>query len=80
MHAMTLKKAGICLHGQRWQNPLAKQLGVNPRTMRGWMQIPPRGPIPDTLAGELTGLLEQRRIDIDRVMPELLKVLRPAGP
>ena len=33
----TLKQAGELLHGKYWQRQLAKDLGVNDRTVRRWV-------------------------------------------
>ena len=33
----TLKQAGELLHSKDWQRPLAKDLGVNDRTVRRWV-------------------------------------------
>jgi hypothetical protein len=31
-----LREIGIRLYGERWQTALARELGVNPRTVRRW--------------------------------------------
>jgi hypothetical protein len=32
-----LASAGRALYGDEWQAPFARALGVNPRTLRGWL-------------------------------------------
>lgn len=48
LHSMTaeeLRAAGEVIWGERWQTPLARRLGVDPRTVRYWvagrMEVPP---------------------------------------
>lgn len=77
MKPSTLRAAGECLHGTHWQVPLARQLGINDRTVRGWVQDNPRSAIPDSIAGELVALLKQRRVDINAVLPQLAKKVKP---
>ena len=71
MKPETLRDAGECLHGHQWQTGLAHDLNINPRTMRGWMQTPPRNKIPAAIAGDLVIMLEQRQHDINRVLIRL---------
>lgn len=42
-----LKQKGKARHGKKWQSALANELGINPRTVRGWLQG--RSPIPTWL-------------------------------
>lgn len=32
-----LRQVGGALHGERWQTPLARELGVSDRTVRRWL-------------------------------------------
>ena len=43
MSVALLIETGRCLFGSRWQRELAAALGVNERTVRGWIAQPPRG-------------------------------------
>jgi len=53
-----LRKIGQTLHGDRWQSPLARDLGVNDRTLRRW--VAGEWPIPDRITTELSALLDKR--------------------
>jgi plasmid maintenance system antidote protein VapI len=46
---------GQQLYGVRWQTPLARALGVNPRTLQRW--VSGQNAIPDTVAADLKTLL-----------------------
>ena len=63
-----LSAAGRALYGQLWQSALARDLGVNDRTMRRWAagQEPPK-----TVWVDIRSLLASRRDQIR----ETLKVL-----
>ena len=55
-----LRAAGRLLYGDRWQTPLARALGVNPRTVRGWFSGRRPSPDPERIRAELRQLLEAR--------------------
>lgn len=54
-----LAKAGRLLHGDLWQAPLARDLGVSERTMRYWIAAEDRQP-PPGIRADLVKLLKQR--------------------
>ena len=60
-----LAAAGRALYGQLWQSALARDLGVNDRTMRRWVsgQEPP-----ETIWADVISLLAARRQTIHDTM------------
>ena len=60
-----LAAAGRALYGQLWQSALARDLGVNDRTMRRWVsgQEPP-----ETIWAEVRSLLEARKQKISETL------------
>lgn len=62
--------AGEALYGDRWQTPLARDLGLpDGRRVRQWLND--ERPIPEGLRVTLRGLLEGRRITIDELLVEI---------
>ena len=55
-----LRAAGRLLFGERWQTPLARALGVNPRTVRGWFSSRRPPPDPERIKAEVRRLVEDR--------------------
>ncbi|RWC26996.1 MAG: adhesin [Mesorhizobium sp.] len=53
-----LKIAGEVLYGERWQTPLARDLGVSDRTVRNWCAA--KHECPHDLAERLLLILHQR--------------------
>lgn len=49
---------GETLYGERWQAPLARELGVLERTMRRW--VAEEWPVPDERWEAMIGLLRRR--------------------
>ena len=60
-----LRTIGELLYGERWQSPLARDLGVDDRTVRGWLTGKGR---PGAYTAVLLCTLAQRRDDIDRYL------------
>lgn len=60
-----LADVGRALYGDRWQTSLARSLGVHVDTIRHWLTG--RRGMPSSLAGELAGLLDKRRAEIEAV-------------
>ena len=60
-----LAAAGRALYGQLWQSALARDLGVNDRTMRRWVagQEPP-----ETIWADVRSLLEARKQKISETL------------
>lgn len=61
MHDLLIR-AGQTLYGERWQTPLAADLGVSDRTMRRW--VAGTTPTPPALRNELVSLIRSRRSDL----------------
>lgn len=61
-----LIRAGRALFGERWQAPLAEALGLNPRTVRGYLSGRSK-PGPGVEA-DIRRLLAERRQEIDRIL------------
>jgi hypothetical protein len=55
--ATQLRADGEAIYGADWQNPLARDLKVDGRTMRFW--IAGRRAVPDTIAVRLPAILRQ---------------------
>ena len=63
MSPAELRAAGEALYGERWQVPLARDLGVAGRTMRRWAIAG----APDKIAAEIDELLAGRMAKISRL-------------
>ncbi len=61
-----LSAAGRALYGERWQSPLARDLGTTYRTIRNWMDE--RHPTPADLVQRLRSLLIERGVEIEAVI------------
>jgi transcriptional regulator with XRE-family HTH domain len=72
--AEILASAGRALCGEtEWQSPFARQLGINPNTVRRWLAG--RGePDPDVLR-RAHGLLAARRKAIDKALAEIERAI-----
>lgn len=78
MRIETFISAGRCLHGEHWQNALARDLGVNPRTVRGWISpVGKYGDPPDKYIPVLVRLLECRQKAIFSSLSSLLALRSP---
>lgn len=66
--------AGQAMYGQRWQTPLAKSLGVSPRTVRRWVAGTTH--VPATLEVILVAKLNDRSSGADAVAECLKKYRR----
>ncbi len=61
-----LREIGTLLYGERWQAPLAADLGVGDRTVRFWASNGPKGrEIPPGAVADIYRLAETRRADLD---------------
>jgi len=58
MTPSTLAQVGQALYGQQWQSALARDLGVNDRTMRRWASA--SADVPARIGAELLVLVQQR--------------------
>lgn len=68
MHALLLA-CGRALYGDRWQSPLARDLGVADRTMRRW--VAGSHPVPEGIAADLLRLVQERRKDLGGLVKQL---------
>ena len=58
MTADFIVAAGRALYGERWQAPLARDLGVSHRTVRRW--VSGESPMPEGVEADLRALLAER--------------------
>lgn len=61
-----LTGVGEALYGDDWTGPMARDLGVNRRTVLRWKRAERR--IPATIAQDLINLLQGQRTDICRAI------------
>ncbi len=64
-----LARCGACLYGERWQSPLARDLGVSDRSVRAW--VAGTRSIPAGVWGDLRRLLQERVIESRGLLGEL---------
>lgn len=64
-----LASVGSALHGHQWQCALARDLGVDARTMRRYAAG--ALPFPERLRGRLPGLLTAKRAEIEKILENL---------
>ncbi len=64
-----LVAAGRALYGERWQTPVARDLGTTYRTVRNWLDG--RHPTPTDLEQRLKRLLVARGIEIEGVLDRI---------
>lgn len=69
MTPTNLAEIGRALYGERWQTALAADLGVADRTMRRWAAG--TSPAPPGIEAELRRLLEERGVEIGRLLAEI---------
>ena len=73
MSGADLERAGVALYGDRWQSALARDLNINDRRIREYME---RGGAPSWIRAEIFGLLAVK----SRTTHELAEeILRTAG-
>ena len=74
-----LKMAGEALYGERWQSPLARDLGTTDRNLRYWCAG--THTVPADLDEKLIALLDRRGVMVSRVMAHITKISEsPADP
>ena len=64
-----LVACGRALYGDRWQSPLARDLGVADRTMRRW--VAGSHPVPEGIAADLLKLVQERRGELRELAGQL---------
>lgn len=60
---------GQALYGERWQSPLARDVGVSDRTMRRW--VAGTQPVPPGLTADLLRLTQERAGALDALSARL---------
>ena len=79
-HLELLRLVGEALYGERWQAPIAADLGVSDRAVRYWISI--ANPCPDDLGARLLAIIVGKReslAGLERIVLERLKLLgRPS--
>ena len=73
MNLETLRACGEVLYGPRWQQPLARALKVDDRTVRRW--VAGQTSMPDDLPSRLLGVLAAKRSAI-KEMQETIRWIR----
>lgn len=68
-HRDLLWRAGKLLYGSGWQEPMARALGVNPRTVQRWA-VGARTPGAEIWSA-LAGLVRDQRDDLAALLDEL---------
>jgi len=58
-HLELLRLVGEALYGERWQAPIAADLGVSDRAVRYWISI--ANPCPDDLGVRLLAIVVRKR-------------------
>lgn len=64
-----LARCGACLYGERWQSPLARDLGVSDRSVRAW--VAGTRSIPEGVWPDLRTLLVERARECRGLADEL---------
>jgi predicted transcriptional regulator len=68
-----LRAAGKALYGERWQSPLARELGVSARTVRNWCAN--KHQCPTDIAEQLLPCVRTRGELIDEVVEKLERMI-----
>lgn len=79
-HLELLRLVGEALYGERWQAPIASDLGVSDRAVRYWISV--ANPCPDDLGMRLLAIVVRKRealAELENVVLERLKFVgRPS--
>lgn len=67
-----LSTIGRALYGQQWQSDMARDLGVNNRTVRRWVAGESQ---PDGIMADLLALVERRGAQLDQAAKRLRRFL-----
>jgi hypothetical protein len=70
-----LERVGEVLYGYQWKTDLARDLGINPRSMRRFASG--EMPISRRFAPELIRIIQRRRADLQSLMRELAQLVPP---
>lgn len=66
-----LHAVGRALYGHNWQQALARDLDVNPRTMRRW--IARQNKPPTSIVDDLADLCRERKDELTAIVRQLTK-------
>jgi hypothetical protein len=66
-----LIRTGQALYGERWQTPLAHDLGASDRTVRRW--VAGHSPVPPGVVADLRCLIAGRADDLREILDEIPK-------
>lgn len=75
-HLELLRIVGEALHGERWQSPIAADLGVSDRAIRYWISA--ANQCPEDLGVRLLAIIVRRSealADLETVVRERLKLI-----
>ena len=61
-----LRVLGEALHGERWQHPTARDLGIDSRQVRRW--VAGEYDVPDGIIRDLAKIARARRTEIDKAI------------
>lgn len=71
----TIERFGRLLYGDRWQTELARDMGVNDRTVRRWHSG--ETPVPDGVWGEIHALVQDRKAEFEEAESDLHHMRAP---
>lgn len=75
-HLELLRSVGEALYGERWQAPIATDLGVTDRAVRYWISA--TNPCPDDLGMRLLAIVVHKRdslAELESIVLERLKLI-----
>ena len=79
-HLELLRLVGEALYGERWQAPIAADLGVSDRAVRYWISA--ANPCPDDLGVRLLAIVVRKReslVGLESIVVERVKLVgRPS--
>jgi hypothetical protein len=77
LHLDLLRLVGEALYGERWQSPLAGDLGVSDRAVRYWLSAV--NPCPDDIGTRLLTVVVRKREAMGDLEATILQRLLPGG-
>ncbi len=69
-----LRLVGEALYGERWQAPIAADLGVSDRAVRYWLKS--ANQCPDDIGFRLLSIVERKKLNLGEVEAVVLERLR----
>ncbi len=76
-HLELLRLVGEALYGERWQTPIAADLGVSDRAVRYWISA--ANPCPDDLGSRLLAVVIRKRESLGDLENVITEQLKPVG-